>query len=116
MLDPASGARMGRPCYLVISAIENRVTGVTGAPRFPHVSTNAKTSSLLRRPTFRVARLSDALSVLTGETGSGQATNGQPTIHREFVMALSPNERHDRNGSTTPWAAPPRLVGAMMIL
>src|SRR5258708_24186143 len=75
MLDPASGARMGRPCYLVISAMENRVTGVTGAPRFPHVSTNAKRSSLLRRPTSRFARLLEALLVLTGETRSGQATN-----------------------------------------
>jgi hypothetical protein len=29
MFDLGSGARMGRPCYLVISAMGNRVTVVT---------------------------------------------------------------------------------------
>jgi hypothetical protein len=31
MFDLGSGARMGRPCYLVISAMGNRVTAVTVA-------------------------------------------------------------------------------------
>ena len=97
MLDPASGARMGRPCYLVISAIENRVTGVTGAPRFPHVSTNAKRSSLLRRPTSRFARLLEALPVLTGENVIRTSHERPADDSSEFVMALSPDERRDLN-------------------
>jgi len=87
---------MGRPCYLVISAMENRVTGVTGAPRFPHVSTNAKRSSLLRRPTSRFARLLEALPVLTGENVIRTSHERPADDSSEFVMALSPDERRKR--------------------
>jgi hypothetical protein len=65
---------MGRPCYLVISAIENRVTGVTGAPRFPHVSTNANWRNVIR--TSREPPADDSSA---------------------FVVALSPDERRDLN-------------------
>src|SRR5258708_12519613 len=105
MLDPASGARMGRPCYLVISAMENRVTGVTGAPRFPHVSTNAKRSSLLRRPTSRFARLLEALPVLTGENVIRTSHERPADDSSEFGIPLPPDESPDLTRPTN--AEPP---------
>ena len=46
--DLGPGARMGRPCYVVISVMGNRATAVTADCNFVHVSPNTNQLSLTR--------------------------------------------------------------------
>jgi hypothetical protein len=65
MFDLGSGARMGRPCYLVISAMGNRVTAVTVDCDFLVYRRMRWRSWLLRKPTLASVRLLKALPLLT---------------------------------------------------